>query len=219
MNLRAGGVRKLFINFGPLVNAAGNIAPNDDFVKTVDNVVVECPFPLLDPDDAPFRTGDGSCSALVKAALTEHDVFDTRFAIPDPVVHVQDMAPTGASEDIKVRPFQVWDIEFRLRRSAKGNKTDGWIIAFSAKQENCLVGQGLGFPQLLNIFAEDNTDDDIENVDTWHIGTFDTVGVDAPRLACLLRAEGGSGQTDDVVGFFPMSFMYTITICDDCPSP
>ena len=57
--------------------------------------------------------------------------------------------------------------------------------------------------------------------DTWHIGTFDEDGNNIPKLACLLRADGGSGQADDVVGFFPMSFKYTITICDpnDCPAP
>ena len=171
------------------------------------------------------------------------DDFETRKCIecngsgvvePDPDdihVHVEDMEPEGTScdfsdparicpgDDIKVRPFQEYDVYFSLPRSAKGDKTDGWIIAFSAKQENCLVGERLGFPEFLNIIAVDTTSDDA--VDTWHIGTFDKDGRDFGRLACLLTSDGGAGQPDDVVGFFLMSFMYTITICPDdvCPSP
>ena len=252
MILRQGGDERLFINFGPLVDCGnGERIENDDppFGDCVLDIIgpdphlrdeipfVECPFPLRDPDGELFRTPPGSppgsCSALVQAALTEHDVFNADDG-PDPEVldHVQDMDPTPAEGNIKVRPFQEWDIEFTLRRSAKGAKRDGLRIAFSAKQENCSLAaldldfDSADFPEFLNIFAEDNTPDDgIENIDTYRIGTFDGNARDDPRLACLLTAEGGSGQTDHVVGFFLMSFMYTIEICPvgegegKCPAP
>ena len=129
-----------------------------------------------------------------------------------------------------MRPFQEYDVYFSLPRSAKGNKTDGWVIAFSAKQESCslaaeLAGLDSDFPDFLNIFAADETIDNGAATDTWRIGTFDEWADDDPRLACLLTADGGSGQPDDVVGFFPMSFMYTVTICPvgelpgQCPAP
>ena len=56
---------------------------------------------MLDPDGDPFRTGDGSCSALVQAALTEHDAFpfDSSDPNPDPDdihVHVEDMYPRSS---------------------------------------------------------------------------------------------------------------------------
>ena len=235
MILRPKGVRKLFINFGDLVdcndqngtpNPAGDCVKDARFGTDTQNLllgIVECPFPRFDPDGNDFRTPPGSppgsCSALVQAALLEHDVFDALAGPDDVLVHVEDMDPTGDSEDIKVRPFQEMDISFSLPRSAKGKKTDSWRIAFSAKQENCLVGAPEGFPFFLNIFAEDTTPDGTENIDTWRVGTFDQGGRDDARPACLLTAEGGSGQPDHVVGFFPMSFMYTVTICEGCPSP
>ena len=46
--------------------------------------------------------------------------------------------------------------------------------------------------------------------DTWNIGTFDQGGFDVPRLACLSKAKGGN--PNEFVGFFSMSFMYTIEI-------
>jgi len=220
MILRAGGVRKLFINFGDIVLCSDNSLDCvlDD---SVPRALVECPFPLSIRTTQNGDPTNNFCSALVQAALEEHDVFDPSGPIPDPDVidvHVQDMLPTGL-ENRKVRPFQEYDIAFALPRSAKGNKTDLWLIAFSAKQENCLSGAPAGFPEFLNIIAVDTTTDGIENVDTWHIGTFDNgaVVVDDPRIACLLTAEGGAGQADDVVGFFEMSFKYKIEIIQPEP--
>ena len=142
----------------------------------------------------------------------------------DPGVPCFPLAPDPCGGPvIKVRPFQEWDIEFNVP-NPKGKKFTGWSITFSDKEGNC-SGQnppaGRSFPDFLSIRALDMVDEGL-GADTWHIGTFIAAdnpagGMNDPRLACLLKAKGG--PPTDFIGFFIMSFMYTITICDDCPSP
>ena len=90
-----------------------------------------------------------------------------------------------------------------------------WTITFSDQDGICsdqVLPVGQDFPDFLSISAFDE-DPDL-NVggalaDKWNIGTFTTSGRDDPRLACLIKQKG-----DEFVGFFTMSFMYTIVIKD-----
>ena len=163
---------------------------------------------------------DTVCSALVKAALWEHDVF-----VGDPpeeiILHVQDMElvapcegdnPPFCSQVMKVRPFQDRDIEFNVP-SPTGKKFNGWSIIFSDKKGHCSdqdPPDGQLFPDFLSINAVDEVGDGI--ADTWHIGTFGDAGTNEPRLACLVKHKG-----DEFVGFFEMSFMYTVVILEPAP--
>jgi len=115
-----------------------------------------------------------------------------------------------------------WDINFKVPRP-NGNKLTIWYFTFS----NLLSGHCDPEmpPEFLSIRALDVVGGvgGADGADTWKIGTFDGGGYDDPRLACLSKAKGGN--PDEFVGFFRMSFMYTITICPvgesvgECPAP
>jgi len=238
MNMRAGGVRKLFVNFGDIVDCdsgmPGDENDNPPFGDCVLDVIgpdsllrsarpyVECPFP-----SGLRTTRDGqptdSCSALVKAALWAHDAFlgDP----PEVLAHIEDMDPGDpcpaagcGGPVIKVRPFQDRDIEFNVPSPTR-KKSNGWSIIFSDKKGHCSNAAddaGLSFPDFLSIRALDMVGDGI--ADTWHIGTFvedednPAGGTNDPRLACLVKH-----KRDEFVGFFEMSFMYTVVILEPAP--
>jgi hypothetical protein len=154
---------------------------------------------------------DTVCSALVKAALWAHDAFKEGDD-PDPEAHIEDMI---LGTVMKVRPFGDRDIEFNVP-SPGGKKINGWSIIFSDKQGHCSdqtpPPPPLGdFPDFLSIRALDMVVDGF--ADTWHIGTFvkdeknPAGGTNDPRLACLVKH-----KRDEFVGFFAMSFMYTVEI-------
>ena len=119
---------------------------------------------------------------------------------------------------IKVRPFQDRDIEFNVPSPTR-KKSNGWSIIFSDKKGHCSNAAddaGLSFPDFLSIRALDMVGDGI--ADTWHIGTFvedednPAGGTNDPRLACLVKH-----KRDEFVGFFEMSFMYTVVILEPAP--
>jgi len=120
-----------------------------------------------------------------------------------------------------VRPHGEADVGFQVPRP-RGNKLTGWRITFSDQDGLCsgqVPGPPSPFPDFLSIRAIDTDPTADPNVggafgaDTWKIGTFIEApgnpagGVDEPRLACLIKDKG-----DEFVGFFSMSFMYTVVI-------
>lgn len=218
MNQQSGGGRNLFIDFGAAVPCFDDGL--DDCVTDARPVVVDCPFPS---DLRTTQTGvaaPNSCSALVRSTLSESTAFDLDGSGAEE--YIQDMNPGvpcpadnpadncgGTVRRVRSITKAEWDIQFRVNRP-NGNKVTNWFITFSnLPSGHCDPGMPLEF---LSIRALDMVDGvgGISGADTWKIGTFDENGNDDPRIACLSKAKGGG--PDEFVGFFRMSFMYTIEI-------
>jgi len=215
MNTQNGGGRNLLIDFG----LAGSCNDDDttDCVEDDRFVDVECPFPA----GLNVRTTEGSCSAFVKAALGERTAFFGDAPGEEYILNMDPGNPCPGNPcggEVKlVRPAGDVDIGFRVPRP-KGNKLDSWLITFS-DQDGICSGQtppvGRSLPDFLSIRAldMDNLVGGENGADTWHIGTFvedlsdPAGGINDSRLACLFKDKG-----DEFVGFFIMSFMYTVVI-------
>ncbi len=234
MNLKLGGPRNLFIDFGAAVDCGtGSPIAGGDCVRDARGVNVECPFPSglnvrARQDGTPGGTPDETvCSAFVKAALAERTAFINPDGSDDE--YILDMATTpcpaaicpggqpmcpgeGCGGPVKlVRSVTggEWDINFKVPRP-NGNKLTIWYFTFSnLPSGHCDPGM---LPEFLSIRALDVVGGvgGLSGADTWKIGTFKAKGDDDSRLACLSKAKGGS--PNEFVGFFEMNFMYTIVI-------
>ena len=241
MNLKLGGPRNLFIDFGAAVDCADGNPPSDDsFGDCVRDArfdtaplegIVDCPFPsglgvrARQDDGTPGGTPDETvCSAFVKAALAERTAFDLDGnGVMQNIEYILDMypgdpGPAGGGPVKLVRSVTMdeWDINFKVPRP-NGNKVTIWYFTFSnLPSGHCDPEME---PQFLSIRALNLSSDrnvgGARGADTWEIGTFDGDGYDDSRLACLSKAKGGN--PDEFVGFFEMSFMYTVVIPEPAP--
>jgi len=231
MNLQLGGPRNLFIDFGAAVDCDdGNPTPQYPFGDCVEDErvdqetfrgeFVECPFPagLNVRGTQNGGSDDAFCSALVKGALAERTAFDD-----DGEEYILDMDPGdsgpdggGPVKEVRSVTNGEWDIKFKVPRP-NGNKLTSWYFTFSdLPSGHCDPGMS---PEFLSIRAL-NLSSDLDvggarGADTWQIGTFNEAGRDTGRLACLSKAKGGN--PDEFVGFFRMSFMYTVVILEPAP--
>jgi len=227
MNLRAGGGRKLFVNFGAIVDCGGC---KFDCVEDDSDppFVVECPFPSglrAKQDESQNGTPDEFvCSAFVKASLYELAAFDPLGEIPELRIQYMDARPRlcllGDEEfcppqcpgEDCVGPVLSLEgggsISFRVPKP-KGKQHTSWSIRFGDESGSCSMQSQPGFPDYLSIRALDTDSRGIGGfrADTWNIGTFETFGYNDPRLGCLTKLKG-----DEFIGFFEMSFMYTMEI-------
>ena len=92
-------------------------------------------------------------------------------------------------------------------RNPKGKGVALWGIYFSDETGFCDHGPLFPDPlsiRALNLIPDVGADN---GPDTWDIGTFDGNGDNDPKRACLVKR-----KHDEFVGFFNMSFMYTIEI-------
>jgi len=245
MNLKLGGERNLFIDFGAAVDCnTGDENDNPPFGDCVRDArfdpdsqnnpllgIVECPFPagLGVRGTQNGGSDDAFCSALVKAFLAERTAFDLDGnGVMQNIEYILDMEtpppcevegcnPVCPGDNCggpvkKVRSVNMhgeWDINFKVPRP-NGNKVTIWYFTFSnIPSGHCDPEMP---PEFLSIRALNLIPDvgGALGADTWQIGTFNEAGRDTGRLACLSKAKGGN--PDEFVGFFEMSFMYTIVI-------
>ena len=221
MNLKLGGSRNLFIDFG--LAGSCNDDGTTDCVEDDRDVDVECPFPAgLDVRaNQDGTSNESACSALVKATLAEEAAFDLDDdGVMENIEYILDMNPDPDNNQNTSPPVRKvrsvtngeWDIKFKVPRP-NGNKLTIWNFTFSNQDGTCPAEDG--FPEFLSIRALDvvNEVGGVFEADTWKIGTFiedpdnPAGGINTPRLACLIKQKG-----DEFIGFFSMSFMYTIVI-------